>query len=61
MTQEAEDIIKKFLVNTDSPFLDSINIVIAMKCIPTQVTNYNQSLLNLSILQDSLIAFKNEA
>ena len=32
-----------------------------MRCIPTQITNYNQSLVNLSILQDSLIAYKNEA
>ena len=41
MTEEAEELIMKFLVNTDSPFLDSINIIIVMRCIPTQITNYN--------------------
>jgi len=35
MKQELEDLIKKFLINSDSPFLDSVNIVVVMKCIPT--------------------------
>ena len=32
---EVEDLIKKFLINSDSPFLDSVNIIVVMKCIPT--------------------------
>ena len=60
MQIEAEELIKKFLINTESPFLDSINIVIVMKCIPTYITDFSASLLNLSILQDSLIAYKNK-
>jgi hypothetical protein len=50
MKQEVEDLIKKFLINSDSPFLDSVNIIVVMKCIPTQITDYSASLLNLSIL-----------
>lgn len=53
-------LLEKFLINTDSPFLDEINIVIVMKCIPTKIVDYSSSLLNLSILQNSLIAFKNK-
>ena len=48
------------MINTDSPFLDSINIVVVMRCIPTYITDFSASLLNLSILQDSLIAYKNK-
>lgn len=55
-----ELLLEKFLINTDSPFLDEINIVIVMKCIPTKIVEYSSSLINLSILQNSLIAHKNK-
>lgn len=55
----AEQLLEKFLISTDSPFLDEINIVIVMKCIPTKIVDYSSSLINLSILQNSLIAHKN--
>ena len=55
----AEMLLEKFLISTDSPFLDEINIVIVMKCIPTKIVDYSSSLINLSILQSSLIAHKN--
>lgn len=55
-----ELLLEKFLINTDSPFLDEINIVIVLKCIPTKIVGFSSSLINLSILQNSLIAHKNK-
>ena len=55
-----EKLLEKFLINTDSPFLDEINIVVVMKCIPTKIVDFSSSLINLSILQNSLIAHKNK-
>jgi hypothetical protein len=56
------EILSKFLIGTESSFLDSINICLMLKAIPNKIVDINfKDLLkfNFAILQNSLIAFIN--
>jgi len=55
-----EALLNKFLIGSDSPFLDEINLILMMKALPSKIVEYNleqMSLFNFAILQNSLIAF----
>jgi len=49
-----------FLIGTESPFLDDINLILMIKALPSKIVDYNlpqMKLFNFDILQTSLIAF----
>jgi phosphoenolpyruvate carboxylase len=53
----------KFLIGSESTFLDNIDLQIMLKALPTPITKYNlqqAQLFNLNILQSAIIAYKNE-
>ena len=55
-----EKILKKFLIGSESPFLEDINLILLMKALPSKIVDYNlkqMELFNFAILQNSLIAF----
>jgi hypothetical protein len=55
-----EIFLKKFLIGSESTFLDNIDLVLLMKAIPGPITMYNLGqvdLFNLNILQSSIIAY----
>lgn len=57
-----EKLLGKFLIGTESAFLDDINIILMMKALPNKISEHQilkqMKLINFSILQDSLIAFQ---
>ena len=61
--QQVEDFLSKFLIGSESTFLDNIDLVIMLKALPGKITKYNMhqiSLFNFNILQSAIIAFLNE-
>ena len=59
---EVYNLLSKFLIGSESSFLDTIDLVLMMKALPNKIINYNlvqMKLFNFSILQNSLIAFQN--
>mmetsp|Transcript_3874 Transcript_3874/g.6584 ORF Transcript_3874/g.6584 Transcript_3874/m.6584 type:complete len:243 (-) Transcript_3874:265-993(-) len=60
--KEVESLLEKFLIGSESSFLDTINIVLMLNALPNKIVDYNinqMKLFNFSILQNSLIAFQN--
>ena len=56
------DILNKFLIGTESSFLDSINIILMLKTMPSKIVDFNLDQMltfDFSTLQNSLIAFQN--
>ena len=52
-----------FLIGSESTFLDSIDLILMMKCMPFKIVSYNLEnvkLYKLNILQQSIIAYLNE-
>lgn len=57
-----EQLLEKFLIGSESSFLDTINITLMLKALPLPVVEYNLKqmlLFNFAILQNSLVAFIN--
>ena len=57
-----EKLLKKFLIGSESSFLDDINLVLMMKALPSKINRDNMlkmKMFNFSIFQNSLIAFQN--
>jgi len=57
---EVHDLLSKFLIGSESSFLDTIDLVLMLKALPNKIVSYNivqMKLFNFSILQNSLIAF----
>lgn len=58
----ARMLLEKFLIQSNSAFLDTIDSVLMMKAIPKQIGAeylYQQKLFDFSVFQNSLIAFSN--
>jgi hypothetical protein len=58
-----EQFLEMFLIGSESTFLDSIDLILMMKCMPVKFVEYNLpnvKLYQLNILQQSIIAFLNE-
>lgn len=58
-----EEFLEKFLIGSESTFLDNIDLVLMLKALPGPITMYNLeqiSLFNFHILQSSIIAYLNE-
>ena len=58
-----EEFLSKFLIGSESTFLDNIDLVLMLKALPGPITTYNLkqiSLFNFNILQSAIIAFLNE-
>ena len=58
-----EEFLSKFLLQSESTFIDSIDIVLMLKAIPKPITQYNVKNVkkfNFQILQAAIIAFLNK-
>lgn len=58
----AKSLLEKFLVQSNSAFLDTIDTVLMMKAIPNLIAKEylnQQKLYDFSVFQNSLIAFSN--
>jgi hypothetical protein len=58
-----EKFLEMFLIGSESTFLDSIDLILMMKCMPVKFVEYsipNVKLYQLNILQQSIIAYLNE-
>ena len=56
------DVLKKFLIGTESSFLDSINLILMLKALPSKIVDFNLDQMlkfDFSTLQNSLIASQN--
>lgn len=62
--QCCEDFLKMFLIGSESTFLDSIDLILMLKCMPNEFVEYNirqVKLYQLNILQQSIIAYMNDS
>jgi len=53
-----------FLIGSESTFLDSIDLILMLKCMPNEFVEYNigfVKLYQLNILQQSIIAYMNDS
>ena len=58
-----EEFLSKFLIGSESTFLDNIDLVLMLKALPGPITTYNLkqiSLFNFNILQSAIIAYLND-
>jgi hypothetical protein len=61
--QYVEMFLKKFLIGSESTFLDNIDLLIMLKAMPTPITKFNREncrLFNFNILQSAIIAYLND-
>ena len=57
-----ESILDKFLIGSESTFLEDINILLVIKALPTQIADYmlkQLKMLNFNTLQNSLVSYQN--
>lgn len=55
--------LQKFLIGSESTFLDNIDLLIMLKAMPTPITRFNKEncrLFNFNILQSAIIAYLND-
>ena len=58
-----EQVLEQFLINSESPFLDDINIILMLRALPSKIVDYNldqMTKFNFAIVQNSLIAYQNK-
>lgn len=58
-----EQFLRMFLIGSESSFLDSIDLILMLKCMPQKIVKYSLKdvkLYQLATLQQSVIAFLNE-
>jgi hypothetical protein len=56
-----EEILTKFMIGSDSVFLDTVNLVLMLRALPNKIVAFNlktSMLFNFANLQNSLIAFQ---
>lgn len=59
-TSIVQGILEKFLIGSESSYLDDINIILMLKALPGKIVEFNLAqfeMFNFNILQNSLIAF----
>jgi hypothetical protein len=55
-----KEILEKFLIGSESSFLEDINIILMLKALPSKIVDFNlkqMKLFNFVIVQNSLLSF----